>query len=212
MTNNVRHRILSQAGPAGLLAACLMVSACSSLPKGETSLDLGIKDQGVASWYGEAFHGKLAANGKVFDKNHYTAAHRKLPLGSVVRVMNLNNGRVVKVRVSDRGPYVPGRILDLSEAAAQDLGMVEAGMAAVQLEVLGEHRVIPPQAQNQRFLILTVQSMAEAEKQGDPAPDGLERPAVRARTMPQDVWYVRRERRLSRQRTAHYSVLRASPR
>ena len=210
MTNNVRHRMLSQAGPAGLLAACLMVSACSSLPKGETSLDLGIKDQGVASWYGEAFHGKLAANGKVFDKNAYTAAHRKLPLGSVVRVMNLNNGRVVKVRVTDRGPYVPGRILDLSEAAAQELGMVEAGTAAVQLEVLGEHRVIPPQPQNQRFLILTVQSMAEAEKQSDFTPDGLERPAVRARTLPHAMRDVRRERRHSRQRPDHNSTRKAA--
>ncbi len=212
MTSNVRHTILGQAGLAGLLAACLLVSACSSLPKGETSLDLGIKDQGVASWYGEAFQGKLAANGTVFDKNAYTAAHRKLPLGSVVRVMNLNNGRVVKVRVTDRGPYVPGRILDLSEAAAHELGMVEAGTAAIQLEVLGEHQVMPSHPQNQRFLILTVQGMSEAEQQSALAPDGLERPAVRARTMPQDVWYVRRERRLSRQRTAHYSVLRASPR
>jgi rare lipoprotein A len=187
-----------------------LVSACSSLPKGETALDLGIKDQGVASWYGEAFQGKLAANGKVFDKNAYTAAHRKLPLGSVVRVLNLNNGRVVKVRVTDRGPYVPGRILDLSEAAAQELGMVEAGTAAVQLEVLGEHQVMPPHPQNQHFLILTVQSMAEAEQQGDLAPDGLERPAVRARTMPQDLWYVRRERRLSRQLAGHHAAGAAS--
>jgi rare lipoprotein A len=124
--------------------------------------------------------------------------------------MNLNNGRVVKVRVTDRGPYVPGRILDVSEAAAHELGMVEAGTAAIQLEVLGEHQVVPPHPQNQRFLILTVQSMAEAEKQGDPAPDGLERPAVRARTMPQDVWYVRRERRHGRQLAAHNSTRKAA--
>ena len=197
MTNNVRQKIWSQAGPAGLLAACLMVSACSSLPKGETSFDLGIKDRGVASWYGETFHGKLTANGGVFDKTALTAAHRKLPLGSVVRVMNLSNGRVVKVRVTDRGPYVPGRILDLSEAAAHELDMVEVGTAAVQLEVLGEHQVVPPHPQNQRVLILTIQSLAEAEQQSALAPGDLESPAVRARTMPQDLWYIRRERRVS---------------
>lgn len=61
-------------------------------------MDLGIKNQGVASWYGEAFHGRLAANGEEFDKTTYTAAHRKLPLGSIVRVMNLHNGKVVRVR------------------------------------------------------------------------------------------------------------------
>ena len=198
MTKYRRLSLLGQTGrAAGLLAACLMVSACSLLPKGDNSLDLGFKDRGVASWYGEAFHGKLTANGEVFDKTALTAAHRKLPLGSVVRVMNLNNGRVVKVRVTDRGPYVPGRILDLSEAAARELGMVEAGTAAIQLEVLGEHQVVPPHPQNQRVLILTVQSLAEAAKRSDLALDDLERPAMLARTMPQDLWYVRRERRRS---------------
>ena len=67
------------------LAACLLFSACSSLPKGELPLDLGIKDRGIASWYGKEFHGKLAANGEVFDMMAYTAAHRKLPLGSIVQ-------------------------------------------------------------------------------------------------------------------------------
>ena len=65
MTNQIRHRMLKQAGRASLLAVCVLVSACSCLPKGELSLDLGIKDRGVASWYGEAFHGKLTGNGEV---------------------------------------------------------------------------------------------------------------------------------------------------
>jgi rare lipoprotein A len=195
------HGKLSLFGPAeraiGVLAACLFVCACSSFPKGEVALDLGMKDRGVASWYGQAFHGKLTANGEVFDKTAFTAAHRKLPLGSIVRVMNLNNGRVVKVRVRDRGPFVPGRILDLSEAAARELGMVEAGTAPVQLVVLGEHQFVPPHPENRRVLILTVQSLAEAEQQSDLTPDDLEGPSMLARTMPQDLWYVRRERRIS---------------
>jgi rare lipoprotein A len=173
------------------------------------SLDLGIKDRGVASWYGEAFHGKLAANGEVFDKTAFTAAHRKLPLGSVVRVMNLNNGNVVQVRITDRGPYVYGRMLDLSEAAAEELGMLKAGLAPVQLEVSGEHQLIPPLPQSQLSLAFTVRHVSNAPQMHDPGA-GLARHAVPARTMPQDVWYVRRERRLSRQLAAHNSARNAT--
>ena len=201
MTKYRRLSLLGQTGrAAGLLAACLMVSACSLLPKGDTSLDLGIKDRGVASWYGEAFHGKLTANGEVFDKTALTAAHRKLPLGSVVRVMNLNNGRVVKVRVTDRGPYVPGRILDLSEAAAHELGMVEAGTAAVQVEVVGEHQMTPPPPTPGSHAILAkgLQGPASHDHRS-----GFElgSPAISTRTISPDAWYVRRERR-PRVRTA----------
>ena len=115
MTKHARLSLLGQTGRAmGILAACVLVSACSSLPKGEVSLDLGVEDRGVASWYGGTFHGKLAANGEVFDKTAHTAAHRKLSLGTVVRVMNVDNGKFVQVRITDRGPYVHGRMLDLS--------------------------------------------------------------------------------------------------
>ena len=108
-------------------------------------MDLGIKDRGVASWYGKEFHGRLTANGEVFDMTAYTATHRKLPLGSVVRVMNPVNGKSLEVRINDRGPYVQGRMLDLSHAAARELGMVEAGTAAVHIVVIGHHRAILPQ-------------------------------------------------------------------
>lgn len=119
---------------------CLSLGACSWIPKGETGLDVGIKDRGIASWYGEQFHGRLAANGEVFDMSALTAAHRTLPLGSMIRVVNLQNGKQVRVRVNDRGPYVNGRILDLSYAAAARLGMVEGGISVIQLEVIGDHR------------------------------------------------------------------------
>lgn len=124
------------------LALVLGASGCSSIPKGEAGLDVGIKDRGIASWYGDGdgFDGKLAANGEIFNKNAFTAAHRSLPLGSIVRVVNAVNGRHVRVRINDRGPYIPGRILDLSYAAARELGMVEGGISAVHVEVIGDHR------------------------------------------------------------------------
>jgi rare lipoprotein A len=119
---------------------CLSLGACSWIPKGESNLDVGIKERGVASWYGAQFHGKLAANGEVFNMEALTAAHRTLPLGSMVRVVNLLNGKHVRVRINDRGPYVNGRILDLSHAAAAQLGMVDGGLSVIQLEVIGDHR------------------------------------------------------------------------
>lgn len=123
-----------------LVVFCLSLGACSWIPKGESDLDVGIKEWGMASWYGIPFHGRLAANGEVFNMEAMTAAHRTLPLGSMVRVVNLLNGKHVRVRINDRGPYVNGRILDLSHAAAAQLGMVEQGLSVIQLEVIGDHR------------------------------------------------------------------------
>ena len=100
---------------------------------------MGIEDRGVASWYGESFHGKQAANGELFDMEALTAAHRTLPLGSVVRVVNLSNGKHVHVRINDRGPYVNSRILDLSRGAAARLGMVEGGLSVVRVQLVGEY-------------------------------------------------------------------------
>lgn len=134
-SSKIRILILFVAGGLSVLTG-----GCSYLPKGETNLDLGIKERGIASWYGGQFHGKTAANGETYDMTALTAAHRTLPLGTVVRVINVLNGKQVRVRINDRGPYVGGRILDLSYAAAQELGMVEGGIAVVQLEVIGDHR------------------------------------------------------------------------
>ena len=93
---------------------------------------------GQASWYGPRFHGKKTATGERFNQNRLTAAHRSLPLGTRVEVTNLKNGRKVQVRINDRGPYVNGRVIDLSRAAAQRLGMVAAGTTPVSIEVQGE--------------------------------------------------------------------------
>ncbi|MBD0268932.1 MAG: septal ring lytic transglycosylase RlpA family protein [Cyanobacteria bacterium Co-bin8] len=92
---------------------------------------------GVASWYGPGFHGRRSASGEVFNQNAMTAAHRTLPFGTEVRVTNLNNSQQVIVRINDRGPFGHGRVLDLSAAAAQAIGLVSSGVGTVKIEVLG---------------------------------------------------------------------------
>jgi rare lipoprotein A len=94
------------------------------------------QQKGVASWYGREFQGKKTASGEKFNMNDYTAAHKTLPLGSVVLVKNLENGKTVKVRINDRGPFAKGRIIDLSHAAAKKLDMVSSGEAQVSIKVL----------------------------------------------------------------------------
>lgn len=91
---------------------------------------------GMASWYGPGFHGKATASGERFDQGKLTAAHRTLPFGTVLRVTNLQNGRSVEVRINDRGPFVRGRILDLSKGAAKKLRMIDAGVVRVRVKVL----------------------------------------------------------------------------
>jgi rare lipoprotein A len=97
---------------------------------------------GQASWYGPGFHGRKTASGERFDQHQLTAAHRKLPLGTRATVTNLGNGRTVEVEINDRGPYVGGRIIDLSKAAARKLGMEHSGTAKVRV-VVTEQRSTP---------------------------------------------------------------------
>ncbi|WP_449420037.1 septal ring lytic transglycosylase RlpA family protein [Phormidium nigroviride] len=95
-----------------------------------------VRITGWASWYGPGFHGNLSASGETYNQHELTAAHRDLPFGTRVLVTNLDNGRSVVVRINDRGPYVGDRLIDLSAAAAQVLGMVNSGIAPVQLELI----------------------------------------------------------------------------
>ena len=96
------------------------------------------KERGLASWYGKKFHGQKTASGEVYDMFALTAAHKTLPIPSYVRVTNVTNGKSVVVRINDRGPFHPGRVIDLSYAAARRLGIVEVGSALVEVE-----RVLP---------------------------------------------------------------------
>jgi rare lipoprotein A len=189
----------------GIIAAGLLFSAaCSWVPKGEVQLDVGLKDRGIASWYGEQFHGRQAANGELFDMEALTAAHRTLPLGSMVRVVNLANGKHVHVRINDRGPYVNGRILDVSHAAAAYLGMVKGGLSVVQIEVVGDRRpdlLVPSDAQDVLGTGFLIQS---GEKIWDPFETGSAQfnrpdPSVTQplRLPPSDVLIQRRLRRVS---------------
>ncbi|MCK4577915.1 MAG: septal ring lytic transglycosylase RlpA family protein [Candidatus Marinimicrobia bacterium] len=91
---------------------------------------------GISSFYGPDFHGKLTANGEVYDMYGRTAAHKTLPLNTIVRVTNLSNGRSIIVRINDRGPYVAGRILDLSYGAAKKLGFLNQGTTKVKIEII----------------------------------------------------------------------------
>ncbi|TVR99208.1 MAG: septal ring lytic transglycosylase RlpA family protein [Rhodospirillales bacterium] len=100
--------------------------------------DFGYAEVGVASWYGSKFHGRQTANGERYDMNELTAAHPTLPMPSLVRVTNLENGRSLKLRVNDRGPFVGGRVIDVSKRAAQLLGFQNQGTARVRVEILGE--------------------------------------------------------------------------
>src|SRR4051812_41660007 len=100
--------------------------------------DYRYDETGIASWYGPDFHGKYTANGETYDMNDLTAAHHTLPLPSLVRVTNLDNGRQITVRVNDRGPFARGRILDLSRRSAQLLGFEQTGTAKVRVQILAE--------------------------------------------------------------------------
>lgn len=94
-------------------------------------------EKGVASWYGQQFHNRNTANGETFDMDIPSAAHKTLPLPSIVEVTDLDTGRKIRVRVNDRGPFVDGRIIDLSKAAAEQLGIARKGVARVRVRYLG---------------------------------------------------------------------------
>lgn len=97
--------------------------------------------EGKASYYGTRFHGKKTANGEIFNMNNLTAAHRKLPFNTLVKVTNKRNNNSVIVRINDRGPYSKNRVIDVSKAAAEKLGMVERGTANVTIEVLEPYNI-----------------------------------------------------------------------
>lgn len=106
----------------------------------------GYREQGVASWYGAPFHGRRTSSGTVYDMHEYTAAHKTLPLPTLVRVTNLDNGRTVVVTVDDRGPFVKNRLIDLSFAAAKELGIVQTGTGRVEVEAVRTRRVLTASA------------------------------------------------------------------
>lgn len=136
-TNRLR-RLIGNASPISQIAN-LPTSKSLSIPKlpQQIASRFKINFQGLASWYGYDWAGRKTANGERFNPEAMTAAHRSLPMGTKVRVINTHNGRSVVVRINDRGPYIGGRIIDLSAGAARLLGMIGSGIAPVRIEVLG---------------------------------------------------------------------------
>jgi rare lipoprotein A len=116
---------------------------CAIFPEPAGRYGAGYREKGIASWYGEDFHGRRTASGEVYDMYGLTAAHRVMPLGTYLKVTNLDNGKSVIVKANDRGPFVRGRILDLSYGAARVLEMTRTGTARVEIEVMEPGRGRP---------------------------------------------------------------------
>ncbi len=123
-----------------LLSVILIYLAACSLPPSRIPPPVTaprVIQTGIASWYGPGFHGKTTASGVIYNQHDLTAAHQTLPLGTRVLVTNLENGRSIEVLINDRGPFAKGRIIDLSYAAAETLGMIGPGTIPVRIEVVG---------------------------------------------------------------------------
>lgn len=121
--------------PLFILTAIFIISSCT-FPVSKPPYAAGYIERGTASWYGADFHGRPTSSGEIYDMYRLTAAHKLMPLGTVAKVTNLENGRSVVVKINDRGPFVEGRIIDLSYSAAAALGMVDTGLSSVEIEVL----------------------------------------------------------------------------
>lgn len=136
-----RHRSFALARNALLCVSFAWTAACASgpaSPRATTEVTLGWSEEGLASWYGgnDGFEGKPTASGEIYDSSLLTAAHRELPFDTVVDVTNAQSGRTVRVRINDRGPFVHGRIIDLSRAAASEIGLLGPGVGDVRLTVI----------------------------------------------------------------------------
>jgi rare lipoprotein A len=134
--------------------------------------DFGYDETGIASWYGPSFHAESTANGESFDQNELTGAHKTLPMPSLVRVTNLENGRSIIVRINDRGPFVPGRIVDLSRRGAQLLGFEGQGSAKVRVSILPEES---------RAVAAAARAGQAGVSIGDISPDGAPKPVASPR-------------------------------
>ncbi len=117
-----------------LAISALLLASCAPYHAGKKPISYRAK--GEASWYGPGFHGRKTANGEKFSQNALTAAHKTLPLGTTVKVTNLENDKSVVVRINDRGPFVKGRIIDLSKGAAKEIGLIGTGTAHVEVVAL----------------------------------------------------------------------------
>lgn len=123
--------MLNKSLTAGILAILMLLpfAAFARVTPGDTL-------SGKASYYNDSLHGRKTASGEIYDKTAMTAAHKRLPLGTRVRVTNIKTGKSIKVKINDRGPFIKGRIIDLSRRAAKKLGIIKKGVAKVKVEIL----------------------------------------------------------------------------
>lgn len=119
-----------------LLTLTIVAILISAPTLASARVKAGQTQKGVASYYHDSLHGNKTANGEIYRKGERSAAHKTLPLGTKVRVTKLSNGKSIVVRINDRGPFVKGRIIDLSRRAARDLGIIRSGISKVRVEVL----------------------------------------------------------------------------
>jgi rare lipoprotein A len=140
----------------GILAACAPATGTFT----PTANAQGLEPEGRASWYGAEFAGRRTANGEIYDPSQLTAAHKTLPFGTFVRVTNPSSGQSVVVRINDRGPFKPGRVIDVSRAAAEQIGMIGPGTLVVGLEI------IPDQTQSPAIVGTSMMMAADAGLQG----------------------------------------------
>ncbi len=118
----------------------------ASMPR----VKIGYEQRGVASWYGNPYHGRATASGEIYDMEKFTAAHQRLPFGVTTRVENLTNGKSVDVKINDRGPFVKGRVIDLSRAAARKIDLLGPGIVKVRLKVIDAPARVRAEAQGER--------------------------------------------------------------
>lgn len=149
----------SHSKPFGVLTfyftLVFLLSACGK-PLRTLNYPLGYREDGLSSWYGKDFHGRPTASGEIYNMFGFSAAHKFLPLGTLLLVSDIKTGRSVKVKVNDRGPFIGDRILDLSYGAAKRLGIVEVGVVKVQLEIIGHAPILLPkkkQKTDESFLV-----------------------------------------------------------
>lgn len=149
VSQQMRTALVVVVGGAVLLSGCHRKRTVRVPPPPSAPAAVENNETGLASWYGHPYHGRPSSSGEIYDMEQMTAAHRTLPFGTWVRVHDLDNAKSVDVRINDRGPFVDGRIIDLSHAAAQAIGMIGPGTAQVRLEILS----LPAVAGAARFAV-----------------------------------------------------------
>ncbi|HYP14674.1 MAG TPA: septal ring lytic transglycosylase RlpA family protein [Bryobacteraceae bacterium] len=155
----LRHLVLYCA-----LAALLLLAGCGGKRvKAAKPPRIGSTETGIASWYGHPYHGRQAANGEIYDMEKLTAAHRTLPFNTWVRVRNLSNEREVDVRIQDRGPFIRGRIIDLSKAAAREIELLGPGVSKVKLTIIAPPRDLDRQPEVFTVQVGSFRELARAE-------------------------------------------------